>query len=210
MGLFSSSKPAAAKTTNKVWKTPQACLKGIVMESLRSIKNGEVPVIITFFNEAHGKLISFLDSSSVPYQLVEAFSGKDIWQQKAIIAVADAFASGGFVNNIPPEMKVSFFFLGRYPLLSTENAWVGNLAVRFPNAGISFCLSMEDPLFESFGSNSLKPLMEKLGMADDECIEHTMVNKALHNALEKIGQKVTTDMKANSERDWFARNAPIT
>ncbi len=207
MGLFSSKK-SAIEPGNKVWKTRQACLKGIVREALLALKDGKLPVLITFFNESHRNLSAFIESSGVPYQNVDAFSGKDFWQNKNTLVVADVSASSTFINNISVETKVVFLLLGRYPLLSTENTLVGMISARFPQALISFCLSMEDALFESFGSTSLKAMMETLGMGDDECIEHTMINRALRNALEKISQRVTAEMKTTSERDWFTRNAP--
>jgi hypothetical protein len=208
MGFFSSSKPPLPKSTNKVWKTEQACLKGIVTESLLSIKQSQLPVILTFFDDAHTKLLSFMDVSKVPYQCVEAFAGKDVWLQKNIIFVVHAFSAGNFSDNIPSSAPVNFFCLGRYPLLGIENSLMGKLNTRFPKAPVIFCLSLDDSLFESLGAQNLKPLMETLGLGDEEAIEHTMVNKALHNALEKIGQKVNTETKTVSEKEWFRRNLP--
>lgn len=54
------------------------------------------------------------------------------------------------------------------------------------DAHIGFHLSLEDPLLQSF-AGSLKPLLEKLGMREDEPIAHAMVTRAIRNAQERSG-----------------------
>ena len=49
-----------------------------------------------------------------------------------------------------------------------------------------FFLSLEDDLLRIFGSGRLGGIMDKLGMEDDEPIEHSMVSKAIENAQRKV------------------------
>ncbi|MDO5674924.1 MAG: preprotein translocase subunit SecA [bacterium] len=49
-----------------------------------------------------------------------------------------------------------------------------------------FFLSLEDDLLRIFGSNRLSFVMDKLGMEEDEPIEHSMVTKAIENAQRKV------------------------
>jgi preprotein translocase subunit SecA len=49
-----------------------------------------------------------------------------------------------------------------------------------------FYLSLEDDLLRIFGSERIQGLMERLGMSDDEPIEHRFVNKAIANAQKKV------------------------
>ncbi len=49
-----------------------------------------------------------------------------------------------------------------------------------------FFLSLEDDLLRIFGSGRLGGIMDKLGMDDDEPIEHSMVSKAIENAQRKV------------------------
>ena len=48
--------------------------------------------------------------------------------------------------------------------------------------------------------------MDNLGMKEDECIEHAMVSKSIQRALEKTNQNLDVELKAHSEKEWFARN----
>ncbi|MBW1791103.1 MAG: preprotein translocase subunit SecA [Deltaproteobacteria bacterium] len=49
-----------------------------------------------------------------------------------------------------------------------------------------FFLSLEDDLLRIFGSDRISTIMDKLGMEEDEPIEHTMISKAIENAQRKV------------------------
>jgi preprotein translocase subunit SecA len=55
------------------------------------------------------------------------------------------------------------------------------------DAGSSrFYLSLEDDLLRIFGSDRISSIMDKLGMEEDEPIEHNMISKAIENAQRKV------------------------
>ncbi len=49
-----------------------------------------------------------------------------------------------------------------------------------------FYLSLEDDLLRIFGSDRISGLMERLGMEEDQPIEHKMITKAIENAQRKV------------------------
>ncbi len=49
-----------------------------------------------------------------------------------------------------------------------------------------FFLSLEDDLLRIFGSDRISGIMEKLGMEENEPIEHNMISKAIENAQRKV------------------------
>ncbi|PIR20306.1 MAG: preprotein translocase subunit SecA [Deltaproteobacteria bacterium CG11_big_fil_rev_8_21_14_0_20_47_16] len=49
-----------------------------------------------------------------------------------------------------------------------------------------FYLSLEDDLMRIFGGSRIKGMMEKLGMKEDEVIEHPWINRAVANAQKKV------------------------
>ncbi|WP_163339650.1 preprotein translocase subunit SecA [Desulfopila sp. IMCC35008] len=49
-----------------------------------------------------------------------------------------------------------------------------------------FFLSLEDDLLRIFGSDRISGIMNKLGMEEDEPIEHSMISKAIENAQRKV------------------------
>lgn len=49
-----------------------------------------------------------------------------------------------------------------------------------------FYLSLEDDLLRIFGADRIQGLMERMGMTEDERIEHRFVNKAIENAQKRV------------------------
>ena len=49
-----------------------------------------------------------------------------------------------------------------------------------------FFVSLEDDLMRLFGSDNIAGIMDKLGMEDDEPIEHSLVTKSIENAQKKV------------------------
>ena len=180
-------------------------MKGIATEGLLSIKKSELALVVTVFEESHKAFIDFLNTQAVPYEVMEGFADVDSVLQKNSIAVYRAFASESIGNNIH-KVKVSILILGRYPYVIAENKIIENLNKHFPQGRISFCLSLDEPLFQFFGSQNIKAIMDNLGMKEDECIEHAMVSKSIQRALEKTNQHLDVELKAHSEKEWFARN----
>ncbi len=78
----------------------------------------------------------------------------------------------------------------------------------FKNLTITFYSSLDNPLMDAFGASNVISLMEKLGMKDDEAIEHTLVTKAMQNARKKLEEKVKFENTAHSEKEWFEKNLP--
>ncbi|MBU0483309.1 MAG: preprotein translocase subunit SecA [Proteobacteria bacterium] len=75
---------------------------------------------------------------------------------------------------------------GRHESRRIDNQLRGRTG-RQGDAGSSrFYLSLEDDLLRIFGSDRISGVMEKLGMAEDEAIEHTMISRAIENAQRKV------------------------
>ena len=66
--------------------------------------------------------------------------------------------------------------------------------------------SLDEALFKQFGSDKIISLMKMLGMKEEEAIEHELVSKSILKAQDKIALKVTTEMTANSQKEWIDKN----
>lgn len=68
--------------------------------------------------------------------------------------------------------------------------------------------ALDEPLFRAFGGENLIQLMQKMGMKEDEEIEHKMISASVKRAQEKIGKKAVLITAARSQADWL-QNAGI-
>ena len=195
---------------DKVWQTKQACLKGITVEAINASKNSRIPVVFFFFEESRQKFIQFLDSNRLAYKSIEPGMSSDESLASATIFIMNAFASESHEmadwlsrrSNVSPLL---FLFLGHYPLVGPEDRVMEKLRQRIP-VPVVFCLSLEDMLFQNFGSDRINTLMESLGLGKDECIEHNLVSKAILRARKKLDDTVKNERKTLTEADWFTQN----
>lgn len=92
--------------------------------------------------------------------------------------------------------------LEHYPMRTKEIELIVKL-----NPKMVFVLSsLDEPLFQQFGSDRIIQLMQGLGMKEDEMIQHPMITKAIENAQEKLEKKITFENSADSSKEWFERN----
>jgi hypothetical protein len=92
--------------------------------------------------------------------------------------------------------------LEHYPLLKKEIDFISN--INPPQ--VIVLSSLDEPLFEQFGSDKIIQMMKNLGMKDDETIQHPMITKAIAQAQNKLENKVVVENTANSSKEWFERN----
>jgi hypothetical protein len=77
----------------------------------------------------------------------------------------------------------------------------------FPSR-LRFHEALDAPLLGMFAGENLARMMSQLGMAEDEAIEHAMVDRSIRSAQEKIAASHPGDKAADSPQDWMRLNLP--
>jgi hypothetical protein len=211
MGLFSLLKSEKSTYTDKVWRTRPMALRGMITEALKAMTHNEISIVFTFFDKTQQGIVDFLKKSNAPYfQITSELTGEAARQEKVVfLCDAGLVQSPSLLSLLTiwsTKTKVTFLFAGHYPLPTKEKPVVQKLALTFPKSEMIFCSSLDDPSFSVFGSDRMVDLLDKLGMKEDEAIEHALVTKAMENAREKVENTVRNEITANSEEDWFAKN----
>jgi hypothetical protein len=89
-------------------------------------------------------------------------------------------------------------FLEHYPLYSKEE----NLIGKAKPTKVYFINALDDALLMLFSGN-IAQTMKKMGMADNECLEHAMISRSIVNAQKKVEKEVWSDYSAKSGDDWI-------
>jgi len=93
--------------------------------------------------------------------------------------------------------------LERYPLYHREHDFL----VQLQDVEITALVSMDEPLMLYFGGERLISLMGKMGMDENEAMEHTMINSAIENAQKKLDGRVLDEQGfSQSMEEWFQKN----
>jgi len=186
-------------------------LRGMITEALKAITHNEIAIVFTFFDKTQQDIVDFLKQSNAPYfQITSELTGGAARQEKVVfLCDAGLIQSSSLLSLLTiwsNKTKVTFLFAGHYPLPTKEKPVVQKLASTFPKSEMLFCSSLDDPSFSIFGSDRIVDLLDKLGMKEDEAIEHALVTKAMENAREKVESSVRSEITAKSEEEWFAKN----
>ncbi len=92
--------------------------------------------------------------------------------------------------------------LEHYPLPEKEATILSSAAPR----EILVLSALDEPLLMHFGGERLIGLMEKLGLAPGETIEHSMITASIKRVQEKLSAKITVDFSARSQAEWFRKS----
>jgi hypothetical protein len=178
MGLFnfSQSKNALSETKDLIWMSHQAKLAGC----MKLLKELQDVVIIAWFSNTYDEFDQFINQQNglgIEIQLARSIQTYQVSNKNLVI-------------------------LEHYPIRSKEKDLIENL-----NPSKVFILSsLDEPLFEQFGSERIIQIMKSLGMKEDEIIEHPMISKSIEQAQKKIEEKVSFEITTNSSKEWFERN----
>lgn len=66
--------------------------------------------------------------------------------------------------------------------------------------------ALEEPIFIAFGGDRIIDLMKKMGMDENDSIQHPMISNAIANAQSKIEKNLITELSARSQKDWVEKN----
>ncbi|GAB4138136.1 MAG: hypothetical protein Fur0041_13050 [Bacteroidia bacterium] len=187
MGFFSNifGKKEPSRYQAKVLVT-RSVLNHLLAEHIRS---GNTMVVV-FFHSTQHMIEKELNDLSLQNKIIHA----------------DQISEGMGLPSIRQLLSVpgNAVILGeRFPLKAYEN----EIADRISSTGATLPLdafgALDDAFFLHFGGERIASMMKSMGMKDDEIIEHSMIEKSIENAQDKIAKKVLVTSKANSPEDWF-------
>jgi hypothetical protein len=106
-------------------------------------------------------------------------------------------------ENLPYNALVNpVVFVEHHPSGIKEKELLEKLPIR----EAIFYSALDEPLFKHFGGDKIVLMMEKLGLSENEAIEHPMISAAIENAQEKISTGLVIEHSAQSQADWFSKN----
>jgi hypothetical protein len=132
------------------------------------------------------------------------------WFDETRRLAEDDFNKAGLTADIFQAREISYhhvpgkklIFGEHYPLAAKETELYEKLQLE---EAVVYS-SLTEPIFKKFGGEFIIELMHKLGMQENEMVEHKLISKSIRNAQEKMEKKIIIEQPANSAEDWFLRN----
>ena len=189
--------PVQRKDLNDVvYKTEKAKFKAVANEVEKAYEKGQ-PVLVGTVNIDKSEMLSeMLKRRGVPHQVLNA---KYHEKEAEIVALAGQYKAVTIATNMAgrgTDIKLGEGVkeLGGLKIIGTErhesrridNQLRGRSGRQGDPGESRFYISLEDDLMRLFGSEKTIQIVDKLGLDEDEPIEHPMLTKAIENAQKKV------------------------
>jgi len=210
LGFLMHQKPSYP---DKVWMTKDAALKGMMTEALQALMQSGTPVILSYFSDRQQEISDFTLLKGVPYSIVDANFTTPASTSVLLMDAQwlhDSLQAMDFLLQQSKIATLNLLFYGHYPIPEKENELLNKIAAALKLRNeIKFFSSLDDRAFEMFGADNIKGIMEKMGLKENEAIEHAMVTKAMARARQKIAAGVRQEVMASTESAWYQKNYKI-
>ena len=179
-----------------IYKTKRAKYKAVVQTIIEAHKQGQPVLVGTTSIVQSEELSDVLKKNKVPHNVLNAkyhemeaqiISGAG---QKGAVTIATNMAGRGTDIVLGEGVREigGLYIIGteRHESRRIDNQLRGR-AGRQGDPGCSrFFLSLEDDLMRLFGSDNIASIMDRLGMGEDEPIEHKLITRSLEQAQKKV------------------------
>ncbi|XOF32413.1 MAG: preprotein translocase subunit SecA [Candidatus Electrothrix sp. YB6] len=179
-----------------IYKNQAAKYRAIVREIKELHEKGQPVLVGTISIDVSEKIARMLQKEKLPHEVLNA---KQHEREAEIVADAGQLGKITIATNMAgrgTDIKLGegvreaggLHILGtsRHESRRIDNQLRGRSGRQGDPGSSRFFLSLEDDLLRIFGSGKLGAIMDKLGMEEDEPIEHSMISKAIENAQRKV------------------------
>lgn len=179
-----------------IYKNIKAKYNAIIKEIIDKHNAGQPVLVGTISIDVSEKISAMLKKKNIPHEVLNA---KHHEREAEIIANAGQKGKVTIATNMAgrgTDIKLGegvvevggLHILGtsRHESRRIDNQLRGRAGRQGDPGSSRFFLSLEDDLLRIFGSGRISGIMDKLGMEEDEPIEHAMISKAIENAQKKV------------------------
>lgn len=179
-----------------IYKTEREKFNAVIQKIKELNQKGQPVLVGTASIEKSELLHSLLQKERIPHTVLnakqhakEAEIIKDAGK-KGAVTIATNMAGRGVDIKIDDEIRSlgGLYIIGteRHESRRIDNQLRGRSGRQGDPGASQFYLSLEDNLLRIFGSDKIKNIMDKLGLAEGEHIESGLVTRSVENAQKKV------------------------
>jgi preprotein translocase subunit SecA len=179
-----------------VYKTEKGKFKAIVNDICEKYKKGQPVLVGTTSIEKNERLSEMLNKKGIPHNLLNAKNHEKEAEiiamagQKFAVTVATNMAGRGTDIVLGEGVKElgGLYVLGteRHEARRIDNQLRGRSGRQGDPGESRFYVSLEDDLMRIFGSEKIKGLMDKMGMSEEDRVEHPWITSAIERSQKAV------------------------
>jgi preprotein translocase subunit SecA len=179
-----------------IYKNIPAKYKAVVREIEELHKKGQPVLVGTISIDVSEKISNLLKKKGVKHSVLNAKHHEKEAEiiaeagQKGRVTIATNMAGRGtdikLGKGVPDIGGLHILGTSRHESRRIDNQLRGRSGRQGDQGSSRFYLSLEDDLLRIFGSDRISGVLDKLGMDEDDPIEHNMISRAIENAQRKV------------------------
>lgn len=179
-----------------IYKTKRAKYKAVAAEIAERHAKGQPMLVGTTSIVQSEELSAILKHQGVPHNVLNAkyheMEAQIIAQagQRGAVTIATNMAGRGtdivLGEGVPDIGGLHIIGTERHESRRIDNQLRGRSGRQGDPGSSRFYLSLEDDLMRLFGSDNIASIMDKLGMEEDEPIEHKLISRSIEQAQKKV------------------------
>ena len=181
---------------DQIFKTKAAKYRAVVRNAVERHKVGQPLLIGTTSITQSEELSDMLLRAGVPHNVLNAKHHEKEAEivanagQMGMVTIATNMAGRGtditLGEGVPELGGLAILGTERHESRRIDNQLRGRAGRQGDPGSSQFFLSLEDDLMRIFGADNITGIMDKLGMEEDEPIEHSLITKSIERAQKKV------------------------
>ena len=181
---------------DQIFKTKAAKYRAVVRNAVERHQTGQPILIGTTSITQSEELSDMLLRAGVPHKVLNAKHHEKEAEivanagQMGMVTIATNMAGRGtditLGEGVPELGGLAILGTERQESRRIDNQLRGRAGRQGDPGSSQFFLSLEDDLMRIFGADNITGIMDKLGMEEDEPIEHSLITKSIERAQKKV------------------------
>ena len=181
---------------DQIFKTKAAKYRAVVRNAVERHQTGQPILIGTTSITQSEELSDMLLLAGVPHKVLNAKHHEKEAEivadagQMGMVTIATNMAGRGtditLGEGVPELGGLAILGTERHESRRIDNQLRGRAGRQGDPGSSQFFLSLEDDLMRIFGADNITGIMDKLGMEEDEPIEHSLITKSIERAQKKV------------------------
>ena len=179
-----------------IFKSKAAKYRAVVRNAVERHQTGQPILIGTTSITQSEELSDMLLRTGVPHKVLNAKHHEQEAEivanagQMGMVTIATNMAGRGtditLGEGVPELGGLAILGTERHESRRIDNQLRGRAGRQGDPGSSQFFLSLEDDLMRIFGADNISGIMDKLGMEEDEPIEHSLITKSIERAQKKV------------------------
>ena len=181
---------------DQIFKSKAAKYRAVVRNAVERHQTGQPILIGTTSITQSEELSDMLLRAGVPHNVLNAKHHEKEAEivanagQMGMVTIATNMAGRGtditLGEGVPELGGLAILGTERHESRRIDNQLRGRAGRQGDPGSSQFFLSLEDDLMRIFGADNITGIMDKLGMEEDEPIEHSLITKSIERAQKKV------------------------